>query len=80
MSENITRIEKLPSASLPENDLVLSNDLLLSKRPISRIVLTEWGMRRRPESIRIVTTSSRRTQSIIQEARSGRMMTDGLYI
>ncbi len=50
MSENITRIEKLPSASLPENDLVLSNDLLLSKRPISRIVLTEWGMRRRPES------------------------------
>ncbi len=34
----------------------------------------------REESIRIVTTSSRRTQSIIQEARSGRMMTDSLYI
>jgi len=50
MSENITRIDKLPSASLPENDLVLRNDLLLSKRPISRIVPTEWGMRRRPES------------------------------
>jgi hypothetical protein len=32
------------------------------------------------ESIRIETTFLRRTQSIIQEARSGRMMADDLYI
>jgi hypothetical protein len=56
MSQNITRIDKLPSAFLPENDLVIRNDLILSKRPVSRIVLTEWGMRRCPESPLFIRT------------------------